>query len=110
MWEKEIEVMPKLQDELKINGMRLRNRIAMPPLTTNYGSADGIVTEDVLQFYRERSEDVGLIIVEASAVRSDGTSHCSRTISRSPKSCVLSSYYSSKCLSCFSRQSISLTT
>jgi 2,4-dienoyl-CoA reductase-like NADH-dependent reductase (Old Yellow Enzyme family) len=72
VWEKEIEVMPKLQDELKINGMRLRNRIAMPPLTTNYGSADGIVTEDVLQFYRERSEDVGLIIVEASAVRSDG--------------------------------------
>jgi len=64
--------MPKLQDEVEINGMRLRNRIAMPPLTTNYGSPDGIVTEEVLEFYRERSKDAGLVIVEASAVRADG--------------------------------------
>ncbi|NNL74764.1 MAG: NADH:flavin oxidoreductase [Desulfobacterales bacterium] len=64
--------MATLQDEVKINGMRLRNRIAMPPLTTNYGSPDGIVTEDIIKFYRERSKDVGLVIVEASAVRSDG--------------------------------------
>jgi len=30
--------MATLQDEVMINGMRLRNKIAMPPLTTNYGS------------------------------------------------------------------------
>ena len=42
--------MATLQDEVKINGMRLRNRIAMPPLTTNYGSAEGTVTEDILKF------------------------------------------------------------
>ena len=64
--------MAKLQEEVKINGMRLRNRIAMPPLTTNYGSPNGIVTEDVIQFYSERSKDVGLVIVEASTVRADG--------------------------------------
>ncbi|MGD8263500.1 MAG: NADH:flavin oxidoreductase [Desulfobacterales bacterium] len=64
--------MATLQDGVKINGMRLRNRIAMPPLTTNYGSPEGIVTEDIIKFYRERSKDVGLVIVEASAVRSDG--------------------------------------
>ena len=64
--------MAALQDEVVINGMRLRNRLAMPPLTTNYGSPQGIVTEDIIRFYRERSKDVGLVIVEASAVRSDG--------------------------------------
>ena len=64
--------MATLQDEIKICGMRLRNRIALPPLTTNYGSPEGIVTEDVVQFYRDRSKDVGLVIVEASAVRADG--------------------------------------
>ncbi len=64
--------MATLQDEVMINGMRLRNRIAMPPLTTNYGSAEGIVTEDIIKFYSQRSKDVGLVIVEACTVRGDG--------------------------------------
>jgi len=62
----------KLQEGIVINGMRLRNRLVLPPLTTNYGNPDGTVTEEILQFYRERSRDVGLTIVEASAVRPDG--------------------------------------
>jgi 2,4-dienoyl-CoA reductase-like NADH-dependent reductase (Old Yellow Enzyme family) len=64
--------MATLRDEVMINGMRLRNRVAMPPLTTNYGSPEGIVTDEIIQFYKERSKDVGLVIVEASAVRADG--------------------------------------
>jgi len=64
--------MGTLRDEVVINGMRLRNRIAMPPLTTNYGSPQGIVTEQIIQFYTERSRHVGLVIVEASVVRADG--------------------------------------
>ena len=64
--------MAKLQEKVKINGMQLRNRIAMPPLTTNYGSPNGMVTEDVTEFYRERCKEVGLVIVEASTVRADG--------------------------------------
>jgi 2,4-dienoyl-CoA reductase-like NADH-dependent reductase (Old Yellow Enzyme family) len=64
--------MATLRDEVLINGMRLRNRLAMPPLTTNYGSPEGIVTDEIIQFYKERSRDVGLVIVEASAVRADG--------------------------------------
>ncbi|HEX2972722.1 MAG TPA: NADH:flavin oxidoreductase [Tepidisphaeraceae bacterium] len=55
-----------------IGGMRLRNRIALPPLTTNFGNAAGEVTADVLAFYEERARDVGLVIVEATAVRPDG--------------------------------------
>ncbi|MBC8176386.1 MAG: NADH:flavin oxidoreductase [Deltaproteobacteria bacterium] len=64
--------MATLRDEVMINGMRLRNRVALPPLTTNYGSPDGLVTDGIIQFYGERSKDVGLVIVEATAVRSDG--------------------------------------
>jgi NADPH2 dehydrogenase len=61
-----------LHDEVIINGMRIRNRVALPPLTTNYSTSQGYVTEEILQFYKERSGDVGLVIVEASAVRPDG--------------------------------------
>jgi 2,4-dienoyl-CoA reductase-like NADH-dependent reductase (Old Yellow Enzyme family) len=59
-------------DELIINGMRLRNRLALPPLTTNYGSPEGEITDRILRFYEDRSRDVGLVIVEAAAVRDDG--------------------------------------
>lgn len=62
----------ELKDELFINGMRLRNRLVLPPITTNYGSPQGQVTEAVLQFYDDRSEHMGLVIVEATAVRADG--------------------------------------
>ena len=64
--------MATLQDEVIINAMRLRNRLALPPLTTNYGTPEGIVTDDIMQFYTERSNDVGLVIVEATTVRADG--------------------------------------
>ena len=64
--------MDTLQHEVIINGMRLRNRIALPPVTTNYGSPEGLVTDEIIQFYMERSRDVGLVIVEATTVRDDG--------------------------------------
>lgn len=64
--------MTTLKDTLTINGMNLRNRIALPPLTTNYGSPDGHVTDHVIEFYAERAKDVGLVIVEAATVREDG--------------------------------------
>jgi len=46
--------------------------LVLPPLTTNYGSSEGMVNKEVLQFYHERAKDVGLVIVEATAVRDDG--------------------------------------
>lgn len=64
--------MATLKDGLNINGMQLRNRLALPPLTTNYGTPEGGVTERVLRFYAERSKDLGLVVVEATAVRPDG--------------------------------------
>ena len=64
--------MSTLHDQLTINGMQLRNRVVLPPLTTNCGSPDGQVTDGVVQFYEERAEDVGLVIVEAASVQADG--------------------------------------
>lgn len=64
--------MPSLQDELVIKGMRMRNRLALPPLTTNYGTDEGYVTDNIIRFYEKRSRDVGLVIVEATSVRPDG--------------------------------------
>ena len=64
--------MAALHDSVTIKGMLLRNRLALPPLTTNYGSPEGLVTDNIIRFYRDRAKDVGLVVVEASAVRADG--------------------------------------
>ncbi len=64
--------MAGLGDQLTINHMHLRNRLVLPSITTNYGSPEGMVTDEVLRFYKERAKDVGLVIVEATAVRADG--------------------------------------
>ncbi|MCP4672483.1 MAG: hypothetical protein GY857_14405, partial [Desulfobacula sp.] len=64
--------MAMLNSELTIKKMRLRNRLVLPPITTNYGSSKGFVTNDILQFYTERSKDVGLTIVEATSVHAGG--------------------------------------
>lgn len=61
-----------MHDPLTIGSARLRNRLALPPLTTGYADEDGRVTERILGFYRQRSRHVGLAIVEAAAVRPDG--------------------------------------
>ena len=64
--------MKSIEDHLIINKMKLKNRLVLPPLTTNYGTDQGRVTPDVLRFYKERSMDMGLVIVEAAAVSPDG--------------------------------------
>jgi 2,4-dienoyl-CoA reductase-like NADH-dependent reductase (Old Yellow Enzyme family) len=64
--------MTMLNRELKIKKMRLRNRLVLPPITTNYGSSEGFVTKDILNFYTERSKDIGLTIVEATSVHAGG--------------------------------------
>jgi 2,4-dienoyl-CoA reductase-like NADH-dependent reductase (Old Yellow Enzyme family)/thioredoxin reductase len=44
--------------------LELANRVAMPPITTNYAN-DGLVTDRMTSFYRERARGgAGLIIVE----------------------------------------------
>ncbi len=64
--------MPRLDEPLTINGLQLRNRLALPPITTCYGTSEGEVTEDVVGFNRQRARHVGLVVAEAAAVRPDG--------------------------------------
>ncbi len=64
--------MKKLSDKLSLNNLTLRNRLVMPALTTNAAAEGGLVTESVLDFYRKRASAVGMVIVEAAAVRHDG--------------------------------------
>ncbi|MBT3177723.1 MAG: NADH:flavin oxidoreductase [Desulfobacula sp.] len=64
--------MTLLNNKVTIKQMKLRNRLVLPPITTNYGSPKGFVTQNILHFYRERSKDIGLTIVEATSVHPGG--------------------------------------
>jgi 2,4-dienoyl-CoA reductase-like NADH-dependent reductase (Old Yellow Enzyme family)/thioredoxin reductase len=49
--------------------MKVRNRIVMPPMGTNFSSPDGYVTEQLKNYYEARAKGgVGLIIVEYSCI------------------------------------------
>jgi 2,4-dienoyl-CoA reductase-like NADH-dependent reductase (Old Yellow Enzyme family) len=54
------------------NGVALRNRIVMAPMTTWSGNADGTVTDDELTYYRERVNGVGLVITGCTQVQANG--------------------------------------
>lgn len=58
----------KIFDPTNIGQMRLKNRIVMPPMGTNYAEAGGAVGERMLDYYEARARGgTGLIIVEGSA-------------------------------------------
>jgi 2,4-dienoyl-CoA reductase-like NADH-dependent reductase (Old Yellow Enzyme family) len=61
-----------LNKELTIKNLKIRNRLVLPPITTNYGTSKGMVTDDILNFYKTRSREMGLIIVEATSVQKSG--------------------------------------
>ncbi|MGE5583936.1 MAG: FAD-dependent oxidoreductase [Bacillota bacterium] len=64
---------PNLTSPTKIGNMDLRNRMAMPPMVTNYAYEDGSVTDRLRAYHAERARGgVGLIIVEASYVHPSG--------------------------------------
>ncbi|MWP61816.1 flavocytochrome c [Gilliamella sp. Pas-s25] len=54
------------------NGVELKNRIMMAPMTTCSGFYDGSVTHDLIEYYRVRSGDIGAIIVECGFVDNKG--------------------------------------
>ena len=58
----------KIFEPTDIGQMRLKNRIVMPPMGTNYAEAGGAVSQRMLDYYEARARGgVGLIIVEGSA-------------------------------------------
>lgn len=65
--------MATLFDPIKIGNMNIKNRIVMPPMTTNFPDEDGFVTQQLIDYYSERAKGgVGLIIIEATYGRKDG--------------------------------------
>jgi NADPH2 dehydrogenase len=64
--------MPRLLDPIKIGSLKLKNRLVMPPMATNYADKNGEVTDKLVQHYSERSRNLGLLIVEYSYVAKQG--------------------------------------
>ena len=59
----------KLFSPAFIKGVRLKNRIVMPPMCTNFNSPDGFVSERGKEYYARRAKGgVGLIQVEPGIV------------------------------------------
>ncbi|QHB31966.1 NADH-dependent flavin oxidoreductase [Yersinia canariae] len=53
-------------------GITLRNRIVMAPMTTWSGNVDGTVSEDEEAYYRLRVKDIGLVITGCTHVQENG--------------------------------------
>lgn len=62
-----------LNEKQKVGSIELKNRLVMPPMATGKSKA-GIVTDALLEYYRERSErnGFGLIITEHSCISEAG--------------------------------------
>jgi 2,4-dienoyl-CoA reductase-like NADH-dependent reductase (Old Yellow Enzyme family)/thioredoxin reductase len=57
---------------LEVAGLKLPNRLVMPPMGTGLPDHDGHVTDETIAYYRRRAQGgVGLISVEASLVSPD---------------------------------------
>lgn len=65
--------MGKLFEPVKIGTMKLKNRIVMPPMGTNFSTEDGYATKRLINYHVERAKGgVGLIIVEGAYVEPRG--------------------------------------
>ena len=54
------------------NGVALRNRIAMAPMTTWSGNSDGTVADAEIDYYRRRVNGAGLVITGCTHVQPNG--------------------------------------
>jgi 2,4-dienoyl-CoA reductase-like NADH-dependent reductase (Old Yellow Enzyme family) len=54
------------------NGTQLKNRILMAPMTTCTGYYDGSVTNELVEYYRERAGSIGTVIVECGFIDDRG--------------------------------------
>ena len=64
---------PALFSPVKIGTMKIRNRIAMAPMATDFAEGDGTVSQRLIDYYEARARGgAGLIIVEVCTV--DGMS------------------------------------
>ena len=64
--------MPSLSDPLQAGSLNLRNRIVMPPMATGLSNQRGEATARLIKHYTDRSEELGLLMVEHSYVSPEG--------------------------------------
>jgi 2,4-dienoyl-CoA reductase-like NADH-dependent reductase (Old Yellow Enzyme family)/thioredoxin reductase len=65
---------PHLFSPLELAGLRLPNRIVMPPMGTGLPEHDGTVNDRTIAYYRRRAEGgAGLITIEASLISPDAS-------------------------------------
>lgn len=57
---------------LEVKGLALKNRIVMPPMHTGLATAEGAVTDNLIEHYVRRSKALGLMIVEHTYVSIEG--------------------------------------
>jgi len=63
----------ELFSPINIGEMKLKNRIVLAPMSTNYATEKGSITERIIQYYMERAKgEVGLIISESNYVSLEG--------------------------------------
>ncbi len=66
----------RLREPGMIGPLRLKNRLIMAPMGTNFGSSDGLSTERDRHYYALRAEGgVAAIVTEAMAVSEGGRAH-----------------------------------
>ncbi len=68
----ELMILVDLLDPLEVKGIRLKNRIVMPPMATGLATNRGAVTDSLIEHYVRRSKALGLLIVEHSYVLQGG--------------------------------------
>jgi len=65
-------VLVGLLDCLDVKRLTLKNRIVMPPMHTGLATAEGAVTDKLVEHYVKRSKNLGLLIIEHSYVSIEG--------------------------------------
>lgn len=68
--------MKYINEAIVLNQLRVKNRIVLPPMATAK-TPDGKVTEDLIQYYTEKSQGayLGLIITEHAYISQQGIAH-----------------------------------
>lgn len=66
--------MAYLLKPIEAGSLKLKNRLVMPPMATSKSLADGKMSEDTLNYYREKSQGgyISLIIIEHSFISKQG--------------------------------------
>jgi 2,4-dienoyl-CoA reductase-like NADH-dependent reductase (Old Yellow Enzyme family) len=65
--------MSVLFSPIEVKSIRFRNRVVMPPMVSGNSNLDGLVTDAIIDHYRQRAEaGTGTIIVEATNVDESG--------------------------------------